>query len=131
MQFHALEMKVADQDPIFDFKGFYRALNATRESRNLTWKQVGHEASVGASTLARMGQNKRPDADGLAALSAWSGLNPADFVYRARSRAPEPLARISLALRSDERLDRQDAEALEDIVRAAYARLLQKGSSAK
>jgi transcriptional regulator with XRE-family HTH domain len=122
---------VPDQEPVFDFEGFYRALNATRESRNLTWKQVGQEASVGASTLARMGQNRRPDADGLAALSAWSGLNPADFVYRTRAHAPEPLAQISQALRADGRLERKDAEALEDIVRAAYARLLQKGAPGK
>jgi hypothetical protein len=29
-----------------------------------------------------MAQNKRPDADGLAALSFWAELNPADFVTR-------------------------------------------------
>jgi hypothetical protein len=40
--------------------------------------------------------------------------------------APEPLAQISQALRNDPNLERQDAEALEDIVRAAYARLLRK-----
>ena len=28
-----------------------------------------------------MAQNKRPDADGLAALSFWAQLNPADFVF--------------------------------------------------
>ena len=27
-----------------------------------------------------MAQNKRPDADGLAALSFWAEINPADFV---------------------------------------------------
>jgi hypothetical protein len=27
-----------------------------------------------------MAQNKRPDADGLAALSHWAGINPADYV---------------------------------------------------
>jgi hypothetical protein len=118
---------VADKEPVFDFEGFYKALDATRESRNLNWKQVGEEAAVGASTLARMAQNRRPDADGLASLSAWSGLNPGDFVlYAARSSAPEPLAQISQALRNDPNLERQDAEALEDIVRAAYARLLRK-----
>lgn len=117
---------MADQEPVFDFAGFYRALSATRESRSLTWKQVADEASVGASTLARMAQNRRPDADGLASLSAWSGLNPADFVYGAKTPTPEPLAQISQALRNDARLERKDAEALEDIVRAAYARLLRK-----
>ena len=123
---------MADREPVFDFEGFYKALDATRESRNLNWKQVGGEAAVGASTLARMGQNRRPDADGLASLSAWSGLNPADFVlYAARPRAPEPLAQISKALRNDPNLDRQGAEALDDIVRAAYARLQRKDKSSQ
>jgi len=39
------------------------------------------ESGCGKSTLARMSQNKRPDADGLAALSFWAELNPADFVF--------------------------------------------------
>jgi len=120
-------MQVAEQEPVFDFEGFYKALDATRESRNLNWKQVGEEAFVGASTLARMGQNRRPDADGLASLAAWSGLNPGDFVlYSSKPSAPEPLAQISKALRGDPNLQPQDAEALEAIVRAAYARLQRK-----
>lgn len=123
---------MTDRDPVFDFEGFYRALDATRESRNLNWKEVAYEAAVGASTLARMSQNRRPDADGLASLSAWSGLNPGDFVlYAAKAPAPEPLAQISKALRHDPNLQRQDAEALEDIIRAAYARLLRKADSAE
>jgi transcriptional regulator with XRE-family HTH domain len=121
---------VADKEPVFDFEAFYKALDATRESRNLNWKQVGQEAAVGASTLARMSQNRRPDADGLASLAAWSGLNPGDFVlYASRASGPEPLAQISQALRNDPNLDRPDAEALEDIVRAAYARLLRKANA--
>jgi hypothetical protein len=121
---------VTDQAPVFDFEGFYRALNATRESRNLNWKQVGEKAAVAPSTLARMAQNRRPDADGLASLSAWAGLNPGDFMlYAAKSTHAEPLAQISQALRNDPNLDRQDAEALEDIVKAAYARLQRKASA--
>jgi hypothetical protein len=64
----------------FDFAGFYRALNARRENLEISWRQVSHEAGVGKSTLARMSRMRRPDADGLAALSAWAKLNPADYV---------------------------------------------------
>ncbi len=113
----------------FDFEGFYRALDATRESRGLNWKQVSEESSVHPSTLARMAQSKRPDADGLANLAAWSGLNPAEFVFGARSprnRSSESLARISQLLREDHRLSESSAKALEEIVRAAYAQLAKK-----
>ena len=64
----------------FDFEKFYQAVNAKREERSASWRQVAREIGIGKSTLARMSQNKRPDADGLAALSFWAQLNPADFV---------------------------------------------------
>lgn len=65
----------------FDFQKFYEAVNAKRLERAASWRQVAREIGIGKSTLARMSQNKRPDADGLAALSYWAQLNPADFVY--------------------------------------------------
>jgi transcriptional regulator with XRE-family HTH domain len=71
----------------FDFERFYQAVNAKRTQRAASWRQVAREIGIGKSTLARMAQNKRPDADGLAALSFWAQINPADFV-RIESQAP-------------------------------------------
>jgi transcriptional regulator with XRE-family HTH domain len=108
----------------FDGDAFYRALEGTVGRRGKNWKQVASETGVSASTLARMAQGRRPDAASLAALSAWSGLNPSDFVdapYKTRPR--EPLTQISSLLRSDPNLDAQGAAAVEAIVRAAYERL--------
>jgi hypothetical protein len=110
---------------IFDFEAFYRAVDLTREARGLNWKQVGEQTSIHPSTLARMGQNKRPDADGLASLSAWSGLNPAEFVDGEGSDS-EPLARISQVLRKDRRLSSGSAKALEEIIRSAYSQLIKR-----
>jgi len=108
----------------FDSQGFYRALEAAVRARDLTWKQVAGETGVSASTLTRMSQGRQPDAASLAALSAWAGLNPSDFV-QAAYKAPrtESIAQISTLLRSDPNLDVGSAEALEAIVRAAYERL--------
>jgi transcriptional regulator with XRE-family HTH domain len=64
----------------FEFEKFYQAVNAKRTQRAASWRQVAREIGIGKSTLARMAQNKRPDADGLAALSFWAEVNPADFV---------------------------------------------------
>lgn len=108
----------------FDGAAFYRALENTVRARSKNWKQVAAETGISASTLARMAQGRRPDADSLAALSAWAGLNPSDFVsapYKAAQ--PEPMARISSLLRADPNLDPAGAEAVEAIVRAAYERL--------
>lgn len=81
----------------FDFEKFYQAVNAKREQRAASWRQVAREIGVGKSTLARMSQNKRPDADGLAALSYWAQLNPADFVCL----DPAPSPAVTSSFRTD------------------------------
>lgn len=108
----------------FDSDGFYRALQSAVEARSLTWKQVASITGVSASTLTRMSQGRQPDAASLAALSAWAGLNPTDFVQAPFKPArPESITQISSLLRTDPNLDAQAAEAVEAIVRAAYERL--------
>ena len=72
----------------FDGDALYGALDAVRQARNLTWKQVAAESGVSASTLTRMAQGRRPDLDSLASLSAWSGLQTDDFV-RFEGERPE------------------------------------------
>jgi transcriptional regulator with XRE-family HTH domain len=111
-------------DKGFDSAAFFAALEATVISRRRTWKQVSVETGVSASTLTRMTQGRGPDAASLAALSAWAGLNPSDFVRLPQpALRPEPIAQISALLRTDPRLDEQSAAALEAIVRAAYEKL--------
>jgi transcriptional regulator with XRE-family HTH domain len=108
----------------FDGEAFYRALRAGVSARGLTWKQVADETGVSASTLARMAQGRHPDAASLAALSAWAGLNPSDFVAAPFKAPPgESIGRISTLLRTDPSLDADAAEALDAIVRTAYERL--------
>lgn len=111
-------------DKGFDGEAFYRALEATVASRSKNWKQVADETGVSASTLTRMGKGSRPDAGSLAAISAWAGLNPSDFVHAPYKAArPEAMAQISTLLRGDPNLDPGGAEAIEAIVRTAYERL--------
>lgn len=108
----------------FDSEAFYEALDATRVARRLNWKQVAGESGVSASTLTRMAQGRRPDVDGLAALSAWSGLSADDFVRSAdRVSQPESLAQISTYLRSDKNLTPEAATALDALIKATYERL--------
>lgn len=116
------------QNKGFDGNAFYGALEATVAARAVPWKQVALETGVGASTLTRMAQGKKPDAASLAALAAWAGLNPTDFVNAPyKTPRPEPMAQISMLLRSDPKLDEQGAEAVEAIVRAAYEQLRKAG----
>jgi len=119
--------RTADKLADFDNEAFVSALNSTRVARGLNWKDVAHESGVSASTLTRMAQGKRPDVDGLAALLAWSGLTSAPFV---RSRSPsepeEPLAKVLTYFRRDPRLSKESAAMMEDLVKAAYERLVKE-----
>ena len=108
----------------FDSQGFYDALDATRRSRNLNWKQVAAQSGISASTLTRMAQGRRPDVDGLAALASWSGLKADDFVRSdSQQTEPEPLAMISTYLKSDPHLSPEAADALDQLVKATYERM--------
>jgi hypothetical protein len=113
-----------DSPKRFDSEGFYNALAATVKQRRVTWKEVARATGVSPTTLARMGQGRQPDATGLAALSAWSALNPADYVTLAeRPEQPETLAVISTALRADPSLTGAAAEVIDSLVQSAYERL--------
>jgi transcriptional regulator with XRE-family HTH domain len=119
---------MADKAGSFDLEAFYAALNSTRQTRLLNWKQVAEESGVSASTLTRMAQGKRPDVDGFAALAAWSRLDPGDFVRLSRTGTkenpePESLAAISTYLRRDRNLTPEAAAAIESIIAAAYEKL--------
>lgn len=116
-----------DKKGWFDAEAFYQALEAARQARRLTWKQVASESGVSASTLTRMAQGKRPDVDGLAALAAWSGLSADDYVRSSEARpAPEPLALITTYLRGDKNLSPEAATALDELIKVTYRRLRTK-----
>ena len=110
----------------FDGEAFFAALDAQRIGQGLTWRQVAKQCGVSASTLTRMSQGKLPDAQGLAALAAWAGLDTAKFLRGEdipRPSQPEPLAMISTYLRSDPNLSLEGAVALDELIKATYERL--------
>jgi transcriptional regulator with XRE-family HTH domain len=118
-------MPQSDADKNFDAEGFYAAVATTVFARKLTWKQVSEQTGISATTLTRMSQGRRPDAASLAALSAWAGLNPADYVAieGIERSSPEPLAQITGLLRRDRRLGPEAVKALEAMIHSAYGQL--------
>ena len=109
----------------FDAEGFHAALDSQRKALGITWKEVADEAGVSASTLTRMAQGKRPDVDGLAALLTWSGLQAETFIRHSGvegEKKPAPLAQITAILRADPNLSKGSAEAIDQILKAAYKR---------
>ena len=64
----------------FDSKALYSALDAERESRGISWKQVAHETGVSVSTITRTRQGGRMEVDGVLALVGWLGAPVERFV---------------------------------------------------
>jgi len=112
----------------FDVKGFYRALDGARQERGLNWKDLAVLLTVHASTFSRMARGQKPDADSLAAMSAWAGLNPANFVPGTKRKRParSTLATIATCLREDPSLSDESIVAMEQMIRAAYLGLAKK-----
>lgn len=110
----------------FDAPAFFSALDAERQVRRITWKQLATEAGISQSTLTRLAQGRRPDVDSLAVLVDWAGLKADDFVMRVHSpQEATPLAMISTYLKSDRNLTPEAATALEKVVKATYEALRQ------
>ena len=110
--------------PTFNTEAFYAALNAERASRGLTWKEVADQAGVQSSTITRIGQGKKPDVNGLAALLSWSNLRAETFIPNAApTKAPDPIAQIAALIRMDPALSHNSAQLMEDIVLTTYNRL--------
>lgn len=105
----------------FNVQMFFAALDELRTTRKLSWKEVANEAGVSASTLTRIGQGKRPDVDGLAALAQWGSLDVNKFTgTAARKSSTSTMTEISALLRADSKLKGRDAEMLEAMIKSAY-----------
>jgi hypothetical protein len=70
-----------------------------------------------------MATGRRPDANSLALLAAWSGLNPADFVPGYRPSAVSSLAQISAFVHADPQLSPEAAIAMDEMIKSTYVRL--------
>ncbi|MDA9399851.1 hypothetical protein ACM42_02105 [Bradyrhizobium sp. CCBAU 25338] len=81
-------------------------------------------AGVSASTPTRLSQGRRPDVGSLAALTQWLGL-PADRLGQRKVAfgAASPLTQISSILREDPNLNENATAALDELIKATYARL--------
>ena len=64
-----------------DTAELYRHADEKRRRRSWLWKDVARELDLSASTLTRLSQGKRPDADALMTLLIWLDL-PTEYVVK-------------------------------------------------
>jgi transcriptional regulator with XRE-family HTH domain len=111
-----------------DVDALYAALDSKRKARETSWREIARELEISPSTFSRMAQGRRPDVDTFATLLHWLRM-PAESFMRSTHEGDgvtegEPLAMVSSYLRSARNIEPEDAEALEEIFRAAYKRLV-------
>ena len=64
----------------FDAKALYRALDAQRATRGMTWTAVSREIGVSPATITRTREGGRLEVDGMLAMVAWLGVTVESFV---------------------------------------------------
>jgi transcriptional regulator with XRE-family HTH domain len=109
-----------------DLESLYGALNAERENRVLSWRDLARQAGTSPSTFTRLAQGRGTDAETFARLVAWLGVSADAFLRKApvsRGQPPRTVAAISSFLRADRSLLPEETAALEKIMASAYKAL--------
>ncbi len=112
-----------------DIAAFYAALDRKRQAEGVSWRALGRELGVPASTFTRMTRGAGPDVDAFAVLLHWLGMPVAAFLVPPPDDAMDaeptlaPVDAIGFQLRSDRGLSREAAGAIEQVVRVAYQAL--------
>src|SRR2546430_10781467 len=112
--------------PTLDVVALHKALDAAREERGLSWRGVAGETKVSASTLSRMKDERKPDADSLSKLLDWLNMPAERFIRDGGKNRPAPAgkttttAAITAGLRADTQLTDQDVDFVIEALNAAY-----------
>jgi transcriptional regulator with XRE-family HTH domain len=108
-----------------DVEALYAALDAKRRGGSKSWREVGRDLGISPSTFSRLANGRSPDVNSFATLLNWLGMKADDFMKpRPKTTTKtDPVAMFSTYLRADRRLNREDADALTNILDAAYKNL--------
>jgi transcriptional regulator with XRE-family HTH domain len=105
--------------------GLYAALDAVRESRGLSWRQLAREVEVSPSTFSRLANRQKPDVDAFVAMVRWLKVPAERFMIddgESAKEEPELLAEFAPLLRARKDLNGEDKLYLEELIGAAMRR---------
>jgi transcriptional regulator with XRE-family HTH domain len=115
-----------------DVEALYGALNDKRNKEEISWRMLAKDLDLSPSTFTRMAQGQRPDIDTFTTLLQWLGM-PAEKYTRVEGESPrasntedEPLVEITTLLRSSKSIKRDQAEALNNIIAAAFKSIVKE-----
>jgi hypothetical protein len=108
-----------------DIAALYAAIDRKRQVKNLSWRSLAATLQITPSTFTRMAQGLKPDVDTFATLIRWLGVPQEEFLRPApkKTEDADPVAMISSYLRGSKNVTHEQADALEDIMNAAFRHL--------
>jgi transcriptional regulator with XRE-family HTH domain len=115
-----------------DVKSLHRALDAAREQKELSWRQLAKEIGVSASTISRMANGLKPDVTAFAAMTTWLQMPAEDFYVGTEDSSneePDLVAQLVPLLRARKDLKASDVAYLEEVLGAAARRFRAESES--
>lgn len=117
-----------------DVRALHAALDAERDARNLSWRQLAKEIDVSPSLLSRLSNGYRPDADGFATLVRWLHMPAEEFMVGEEAdesrQQPELVSQLAPLLRARQDLEPADITYLEEVIAATVRRVKAQRSGA-
>ena len=112
--------------------GLYAALDAVRESRGVSWRQLAREVGVSPSTFSRLANRQKPDVDAFVAMVRWLKVPAERFMIddeEPDGEEPELMAELAPLLRARQDLNSKDKKYLEELIGAAMRRFTAERTS--
>lgn len=119
----------------------HAALDAARQAKQLSWRQLARELDLSPSTLSRLANGYNPDVNAFAVMVQWLNLPAETFIVSAPDEypsagesepEPELVAQLAPLLRARKDLDQEDIDHLEDLIGSAVRRFkAERASSAE
>ncbi|MER6667412.1 helix-turn-helix transcriptional regulator [Amycolatopsis japonica] len=111
-----------------DVIALYGALDAAREGRELSWRQLAKLLDVSPSTMSRLANGKNPDVEAFATMVRWLDVPAEKFMIddeelqRRAAEPPDLVAELAPLLRARPDLEPEDVEHLEELIGSAVRR---------
>lgn len=110
-----------------DVIALHGALDAAREAKGLSWRQLARVLDVSPSTLSRLANGKNPDVDAFATMVRWLEVPAEKFMIdedelQRRAELPDLVAELAPLLRARPDLEKEDVEHLETLIGSAVRR---------
>jgi len=117
---------------VVDVDALYSALDKKREKHGVSWRDLAGDLDLSPSTFTRLAQGHRPDIDTFTTLLHWLDM-PAEKYTRLDGAPPtmtsasdKPLVEITTLLRSSKSLRPDEADALNNIITAAFKSIVRE-----